>query len=78
MEPGKAHGYWLFHTFHTFHTCSIYTRAGARACVCAHTYVTLFLSMEGMEVWKSTVVIGFQPSIPVPYLNLGMEDHEKG
>jgi hypothetical protein len=29
--------------------------------------------MEGMEVWKSGLNTGVQLSIPVPYLNLGME-----
>ncbi|MBY0499312.1 MAG: hypothetical protein K2P74_06850 [Nitrosomonas sp.] len=50
-----------------------YTHVGARVrtrvCVC----VFINFSMEGMEVWKSGLNIGLQLSIPVPYLNLGME-----
>jgi len=73
MEPGKAHGDLIFHTFHTFHTYLLYTRgrvcAYARVCVC----VFINFSMEGMEVWKSGLNTGLQLSIPVPYLNIGME-----
>jgi len=47
----------------------------ARMCACACTRVCVFInsSMEGMEVWKSGLNIGLQLSIPVPYLNIGME-----
>ena len=49
-------------------------RIHGRAHMRAHARVCIYiLSMEGMEVWKSSLLIGFQASTPVPHLNLGME-----
>lgn len=41
-----------------------HTRVRTRTRVCIYIF-----SMEGMEVWKSGLFIGLQPSTPVPYLN---------
>lgn len=49
------------------------TYTGARAYACACMCVSTYFSMEGMEVWKSGLNTGLQLSIPIPYLNIGME-----
>lgn len=48
-------------------------RIRGRVCVCARICVSTYFSMEGMEVWKSGMNKSSPTSIPVPYLNLGME-----
>lgn len=48
-------------------------RAGVRVCARMRVCVVIYYGMEGMEVWKSGFNIGLQLSIPVPYLNAGME-----
>lgn len=44
------------------------------ACACARMHIYIF-SMEGMEVWKSSMNKWSPTSTPVPYLSTGMEHY---